>query len=51
MILAGALLAICGAWMAYGRRPAGVRRAGVVVLVAGLVLSALAAVRMLAEAM
>ncbi len=51
MIIAGALLAACGAWMTYGPGPAGLRRAGVVVLVVGLALSALAAVRMLAEAM
>ena len=53
MILAGALLAACGALVAGLARPAhpGWRRAGTAALVAGLALSAVGAVVALVEAM
>ncbi len=53
MILAGALLAACGALVAGFARPvhAGWRRAGTAALVAGLALSALGAIVALVEAM
>ena len=53
MILAGALLAVCGALVLGFARPeqAGWRRAGAAGVVAGLALSALGAIVALVEAM
>ena len=53
MIVAGALLAVCGALVVGFAPPlhAGWRRAGTAALVAGLALSAVGALRQLAESM